>query len=346
MSEDGQGAGTAASAGGPPSQNEAGGKSPFSDVQNILGFLLAGFGGIISFLGLRSTEVTTVLRNDPGPASLIAAFLLLGVLAAVLTVVIDSGTVQKASWSEAIGIAFLLIGFADFIIYAIPASASPSQLSEILAPTLSALGIVVLGGSFWARARAKRRSASQDGTHGIRLTVIFLMISVTLIATSAYGAMRLETASQRSSSAQVAATLNSSGSALTVQVTASKVEGGGYIWIAVEGLPANLPIATACAGIDSTLRPDQATCEEDPCGPQRAQARCVWLMDGSIAPDASGDVDETVNLPIQPGKYQDLDIRASVCNSFSCGGPNPSTEPIPTEGSRVDLLIPESTPTA
>ncbi len=45
------------------------GSNPFKDVQNILGFLLAGFGGIISFLGLQSAEVTTVLRNDPAQAS-------------------------------------------------------------------------------------------------------------------------------------------------------------------------------------------------------------------------------------------------------------------------------------
>jgi hypothetical protein len=61
-----------------------------TDIRNVLGFLLAGFGAILSFLGLRSTEVTTVLRNDPGQASLIALLLLLGVLAAVLTVAMDS----------------------------------------------------------------------------------------------------------------------------------------------------------------------------------------------------------------------------------------------------------------
>ena len=401
---DDQGTGVAVGADGPAPQNNALRKNPFSDVQNILGFLLAGFGGIISFLGLRSTEVTTVLRNDPGPASLVAAVLLLGVLAAILTVVIDSGNMQDASSTDAIGIAFLLIGLASFIIYAIPASASPSGLSGILALIFGGLGITVVGASLWVRTTAERataaaeratwamaaaerataaaaratgeraaawrataaaararaaawraaaarataaaegRPAAPGGGHGIRPTIIFLMISVTLIATSAYGAMRLETASQRSSSAQVAATLNGSGSTLTVHVTASKLEGGGYIWIAVEGLPVNPPIATACAGIDSTLKPDQATCEEDLCGPNRLQARCVWLMDGSVAPDASGDVDETVNLPIQPGKYQVLDIRASVCNSL-VRGPNPSKDPIPTEGSRVDLLIPDSTPT-
>jgi hypothetical protein len=319
----------------------------FSDVQNILGFLLAGFGAVISFLGLRSTEVTTVLRNDPGQATLVAATLLAGVLAAVLTVVIDDDTPRKASWADVIGTAFLIIGLADLTIYEIPASASPSQLTEVLAPTFGALGIVVLVGSLWVKA--KRRSDARDGTrddaHGVPPTIIFLMAGVTLIAISAYGAMRLETASQRSSSAQVAANLNGSGSALTVHVTASKVQGGGYVWIAVEGLPANPPIATACAGIDSTLSANQATCEEDPCGPHRLQANCVWLMDGSIAPDASGDVNNTVILPIRSGEFQDVDIRASVCTSSSCGGPNLSTEPIPTEGSRVDVLIPEPTPT-
>ncbi len=209
----------AASANDMAPQNNAAGKNPFSDVQNILGFLLAGFAGIISFLGLRSTEVTTVLRNDPGPASLIAAVLLVGVLAAVLTVVIDSDTMQNASWADALGIAFLLIGLADFIIFAIPSSARPSQLSEVLAPSFGAIGIAILSGSFWVRAKrmrdarggaygipptlldgrswtkAKRMSAGPGGARGFRPTIILLMIGVTLIALSAYGAMRLETAS-------------------------------------------------------------------------------------------------------------------------------------------------------
>jgi hypothetical protein len=38
-------------------------------------------------------------------------------------------------------------------------------------------------------------------------------------------------------------------------------------------------------------------------------------------------------------------LKAFHLSSSACGGPNLSTEPIPTEGSRVDVLIPESTPT-
>ena len=173
------------------------------------------------------------------------------------------------------------------------------------------------------------------------LTVVFLLAGVTLISMSAYGAMRLETASQRSSSAQVAATLNDTDSAITVHVTASKVVGGGYIWISVQGLPASPELAVACKGVDKNLQPDQATCEEDPCGPKRLQSSCVWLMNGSVAPDASGDVNDTMDIPIEPGQFQDLDIRASVCTSSACGGAAKlSKDPILTEGSRVDVLIP------
>ena len=67
-------------------------------------------------------------------------------------------------------------------------------------------------------------------------------------------------------------------------------------------------------------------------------------MDGSVAPDASGDVNDTMDIPIEPGKFQDLDIRASVCTSSACGGAAKlSKEPLPTEGSRVDVLIPPRT---
>jgi hypothetical protein len=56
-----------------PANSEA---SPLKDVQNILGFLIAGFAGILSFIGLRSGEVSAVLRNPETeqPASVIVMF--------------------------------------------------------------------------------------------------------------------------------------------------------------------------------------------------------------------------------------------------------------------------------
>ena len=331
----------------PPADNGAGrnpfkeGDSPFKDAQNILGFLLAGFGAIISFLGLQSTEVTTVLRNDPGQASMVAAILTLGMLAAVLTVVINGDVAHRVAWPVVAGVACLLLALGGLLVYYIPASANPSVTSEVAAPLFCLAGLVILV-RFWRQTRngiVTSADVPASGVPRVPLTVVLLLAGVTLISMSAYGAMRLETASQRSSSAQVAATLNGTDTAITVHVTASKVVGGGYIWIAVQGLPASPPLSVACEGIK--LRPELATCVQDPCGPNRLQHSCVWLMNGSVAPDATGDVNDTMDIPIKPGEFQDLDIRASVCTSSACGGAaNLTDEPLPTEGSRVDVLIP------
>src|SRR5215471_16545772 len=65
--------------------------NPLKDVQNILGFLLAGFAGVLGFIGLRSAEVSTVLRNDLPKATTIAVILFLAAIAAVSGVVISHG---------------------------------------------------------------------------------------------------------------------------------------------------------------------------------------------------------------------------------------------------------------
>jgi hypothetical protein len=142
MSND-QGGGFA-TAGHDSSQTDSLQKNPLSDVQNWLGFLLAGFGAILSFLGLRSTEVTTVLRNDPAQASLIALMLLLGVLTAVLIVAIDNADAKKVSWTSAAGLVVVLLGIGAFVIYAIPVGASVGLLSLVLGSILVPLGIIIL----------------------------------------------------------------------------------------------------------------------------------------------------------------------------------------------------------
>ena len=74
----------------------------------------------------------------------------------------------------------------------------------------------------------------------------------------------------------------------------------------------------------------------------RAPAAQLRVADGRlVAPDASGDVNDTMDILITAGEFQDLDIRASVCTSSACGGAaNLTDEPLPTEGSRVDVVIP------
>ena len=225
----------------------------FKDIWNVLGFLLAGFGAVLSFLGLRSAEVTTVLRNDPGQASLIAFLLLLGVLAAVLTVATDS--TKHASLSSAVAIVLTLFGVGALVIHAIPIGPrSGTTLSLNIGLVLVSVGILALISStiatrgkgagdgetqlVWVaimmppqrvprpKETTQNQSAEgknetptgfwqerqdQSGPPTVRLTVILILVSVILIAISAYGAMRIETDSQLSFSAQVGASFSTNG---------------------------------------------------------------------------------------------------------------------------------------
>jgi hypothetical protein len=128
-------------------------KNPIGDVQNLLGFLLAGFGAVLSFFGLRSTEVTTVLRNDPAQASLIALMLLLGVLAAVLTIAIDNSSAMRVSWTSAGGVVLALLGFGAFVIYLIPVGFTAGLLSLVLGYIFVPIGIAIALISILLRSR-------------------------------------------------------------------------------------------------------------------------------------------------------------------------------------------------
>jgi hypothetical protein len=447
---DDQGGGSA-SVGRDSSQISSQKKNTIGNVQNLLGFLLVGFGAVLSFIGLRSTEVTTVLRNDPGQATVIALILLLGVLAAALTVAIDDSEAKKVSWATVAGVAMVLLGVGALVIHSIPVGAAPGPSSLEFG-----FAFVVAGGALlvisWAikigvstkaekdarahekEARAKEKTAraqettaraeektakarekaagaeekdsekkkvasaemktataqeetfraeeevaraqaeiakaqeisiakAQEKSRGSRwrrdslfaplipLTVIFILASVLFIAISAYGGMRLETDSQLSSSAQVAAgaNTNSSGTTVSAHVTAYKIKDGSWVGITIWGLPSSVSITTACNKVEHYLGPNQATCQQDPCGPGpgRLGSECKIIMNGTVAPDANGDVDDTLSVPLQPGRYQDIDVRAVICSSSMCQGVNEvtgSNKYAPTEGSRLDIVIP--TPSA
>jgi hypothetical protein len=438
---DDQGGGSA-SVGRDSSQISSQKKNTIGDVQNQLGFLLVGFGAVLSFIGIRSNEVTTVLRNDPGQASVIALILLLGVLAAALTVAIDDGEAKNVSWASVVGVAMVLLGVGALVIHSIPvgAASGPASLWFGIAFVLGGIGLLFASGrskigvstaeektardqekkaraqEMTARAQEKtaraeektakarektaraeekdnekknvalaemktataqeetfraeeqvaraqeeiaKAQAKSQGSQNrwgslfapcIPLTVIFILASVLFIAISAYGGMRLETDSQLSSSAQVAASANtnSSGMMVSAHVTAYKIKDGSWVGITIWGLPSSVSI-TACNKLEHFLRPNQATCQQDPCGPGlgRLGSECKIIMNGTVAPDSNGDVDDTLSVPLQPDRYQDIDVRAVICSSSMCQGVNEvtgSNKYAPAEGSRLDIVIP--TPSA
>lgn len=126
------------------SKNDTQAKNPVGDVQNLLGFLLVGFGAVLSFLGLRSTEVTTVLRNDPAQTSLIVLMLLLGILSAVLTIAIDNSSERRVSWISVAGVVLALLGLGAFVIYLIPVGSAVGLLSKVLGYVFVPVGIITV----------------------------------------------------------------------------------------------------------------------------------------------------------------------------------------------------------
>ncbi len=329
-----------------PSQN-----NPWSAVENLLGFLLAGFGAVLSFLGLRSAEVTTVLRNYPNQASLIALLLLLGVLSAVLAVSIDRGHTKNVRWTIAVAIILVLFGLGSFVIYAIPVAGTPPILGAVLGFVLVPTGIILLVISTVAPAKkpAATRSTAISGQNTSAKTqaedprtispiIIFILASVIFIAISTYGAMRLEATSQRSFDAQVVASvsMNTSGAIVSVHVTASKIKNNGYIGITVRGLPYAIILTAECKKVGSTPE-HSATCLEDPCyWLPKVGDNCQIVMAGAIAPDNNGDVDETLNAPLSVREFQDIDVRAVICSETTRGCFSTSDS-----GSLVDIFLPK-----
>ena len=215
-----------------------------------------------------------------------------------------------------------------------------------------------------ANAQAKAAKAREDmararsdiqGPHrwydwllapAIPLTVVFILASVVFIAISAYGGMRLETKSQQSFSSQVGAIFSMDGSLATIQVdiTAAKIPQSDWVFLDVYALPAKPSLSSICGLLYQNFKnipSSSAPCTTDPClyfsrSKYQNIAKCAVLSNGSIVPNASGDVDETVTFPFLAAEYQYVDVRAEVCSINVCEGS------VIGQNSRLDWAIPNT----
>ena len=340
----------------------------FGGVRNALGFLLAGFGAILTFLGVRSSEVTTVLRNDSLQASLIALILLFGVLTAVWAVTADNERKLSQPRVTVVAMGAVLVGIAALVVFLIPIEAAmitiSGTISLVIGCVLVLAGIATAGIATLVRRKSsdKQSTASQreaghkrGGGNGgpestsklsVRLVDVLILTSVVLIAIAAYGAMRLETRSQLSFSSQVGAVFSLDGSLATVSVNidATKIAQNHWVFVDVYALPMETSLNSACALLyqDFTITSGSAPCATDPClyfsqSKYQSVAQCAVLSNGSIVPNATGDVDETLTVPFLAANYQDVDVRAEVCSV--AGGCEGSTI---GQNSRLDWIIPNS----
>lgn len=298
-------------------------KNPLKDVQNILGFLIAGFGGILTFIGLRSTEVSAVLRNDSAQASFVAFLLLCAILAAAVSVTISDSF--KIPLLRAIAVSILTLSLGTSVIVAIP-------IEESRWPSLI-IGLILLAVALYSWISVPDDWSNRDSAnyYPIRTQLAFIVVSIMLLASSVYGAMRLETDSQLSSGVQVGAQIvrSPAGMALSVHVTGSKIGYSGYIGVAVLGLPNGIPIVTKCKKYHPGNHSSQ--CTEDPC--EYLRAECEVIFGQTVSPDSNGSINETLSDAFIPRKFEDIYIQTEVCSEIGV------CRPVRQDGSRIDIHL-------
>lgn len=320
------------------------------DVRNLLGFLVAGFAGVLNVLGLKSGEIGVVLRNEPVRVSIIATFLLAGVLAAVFSIFVTANG-HPIPLIVALVFVFLLAAMFSLTIWLVPSpfqGHSPEHYSSIAATVI----LLACAAFFLARFTSdRRRNRVNWAMHDripdlLNLQCLLLAIAVALTSTAAYGALRLETISQTSTVAEIGDTLQVTGQndLLAISVSASKLSTSEWLGVNVAAVPASWNVTVLCLKpqVRSLAATVGVTCEQDPCYyfDNALNEQCTELSEDVIPPDASGAVPRTLSIPFSPGRFQHVQVTALTCEpNTGISEPKGTCAPIGA-ASRLDIAVP------
>lgn len=276
-------------------------------IRNILGLLLAGFVGTLNVLGLKSHELTTVLRNETGFANLVAALLLAALVSAVGSVLIRRRHGVN-SWMAAGILALVLatVPLSTVVALTIPAGARTWswRAGLVLSCVLAAVGLALL-----------LRGTSRHSARRVPWQSVLLACSAVLCSSATYTAVRLESKSQLDTTRpQMSATVAHTGntSVITMTVSASKLRKRERVGVLVRGFP---------RGGDRGCKPSEymATCVLKACPPRIN--KCTHLFSGTLDPDSAGVIDkQVVSTVFPPDKYELLDLRATICEQVDTKG--------------------------
>lgn len=320
--------------------------SRLSDARNLLGFVVAGFAGVLNFIGLKSAEVGVILRNEPFRVSIVGILLLLGVVTAALSIFVTAHHLIHPAWMY--GFSLLAVSAFPLQIWIIP-SAFSGHGSERSAAIGVAIGCwvaaaVLLG---WAVAAHRSGHGGLQNSYPDLFNLQCLLLAAALILTSAaaYGALRMETISQNSPLAQVgdSLTINGHQDDLTISISASKLSDLEWLGLDVQGAPRSWNIGTMCGEVN---RNRGVRCSQDPCYyfRQQLQQGCIQLSEDVLPPDASGTVQRNVVVPFSPQQFQHLQITAVVCqpNTGKQYAPGTCQPLVDAVNSRLDVAVPAS----
>jgi hypothetical protein len=321
-----------------------------NDARNLLGLVVAGFAGVLNFIGLKSAEVGVVLRNEPSRVSIVGILLLLGVVTAALSIFVTASHSVYPGWM--IGFAVLAVSAFPAVIWAIP-SPFPGQGGDDntafwVAVACWGAAVVLVGWSAgWAIAhrggtRPKPGSLQDKYSDLFNLQALLLAVALILTSAAAYGALRMETISQSSPLAQVgdSLTINGSQDDLTISISASKMSDLEWLGVDVRAAPRSWHIETMCGEIKQSRG---VLCSQDPCYYFRQLKReCIQLSEDVLPPDAAGTVQRNVVVPFSPQQFQHVQITAVVCEPKTGKNiPPGSCRPlVDAVNSRLDVAVP------
>lgn len=325
--------------------------------RNVLGLLLVGFIGALNFVGLKSTEVTTVLRNESIVPTVILVELLVALLLAVWSV-FESGA-QRVAQMLAVAVVVGLIGLgvltASFV--SIPSTTTHSWKTVSLwigleviggAIVLAAIAVFRSKPTFWLDPdSAKRISVPSEKTtsvpgRGAHLQLVLLLVGAMLAMIATYTSVRLETRSQLedptpSLGAKVNIAAGNAQSTLDLSVSASKLRAGSLISILVFGLPRSVSLDQECAKpevVAAVQAGDGTQCPDAPC--RFLSLSCEYLDTIFVGPDSNGAAQEDFVVPFSGIDIQHLNVRVQTCEPVAKGGCTYASNKF----SRLDLAIP------
>jgi NADH:ubiquinone oxidoreductase subunit 6 (subunit J) len=343
-------------------------QEPLDLAHALPGAVLTVFVGATAFLGLKTTEVDDILRNQAVIPSLVALLLLASVIVSILSMTDRYGKITVRAAVAAIS-AILGLGSLLIWITPVPFTTSGDQRFVSLVAGLALLAAALLLALLALRTWLKKSHTAQSGQTKSREPPesskiaallkeevgrpnILLVLAVMLAANAVYGAMRLEAISQVSAPyAQVGAKIQVSGSlgTLTLEIAGSKLRNGDRIGATVFGLPwRGVPLTTMCQSSQAQAIARQQPaypCLDDPC---LRYFHCIQLDGMNVEANADGTADETFSVPFSASSYQHLRIIAEVCQRMglgqTCTYTNPKSKQFTGQETRVDLSIPRPPP--
>jgi hypothetical protein len=310
-------------------------------IQVLAGLLVAGFAGALNFIGLRSDEVSAVLRNEAHYPTLVLGLIVAGILTAVASIFVNpKRLVAQWAWRAVASVLIVPVALTVALI-PIPGMTSPAEfwLALFFAGAGGLLAIAYLLGH--GRQRKLLPGCSTEDS-AVLAQGLLVFVAISLTATATYAGLRLETRSQLdSTSAQLSATVSESSgiASLHVGVDASKMANADRVYVSVTGLSSHVTLTAFCSGVPSI---GTLTCDEAPCYVTHLKlprSGCQSLSSGIYQPNAEGSVQQTVTIPFSDTQFQRLELLGEVCTVETSGRPCVYQQRNVT---RVDIQIPSS----